>query len=221
MPKRPFDIDLVMHRLEEAVNPYPKAALFELAEAGFDSPFELLIACIISIRTMDEVMLPTARRLFARARTPLAVSQLTPEAIEEIIRPSSFHERKAQQIQAIAQRVVEEFEGDLPCNREILLSFAGVGPKCANLVLGIACDDPYIGVDVHVHRITNRWGYVRTSSPEKTMAALEAKLPRRYWVTINRLLVPFGKHICTGRLPRCTTCPILNMCQQVGVKSRR
>jgi endonuclease-3 len=221
LPKRPFDIDLVMHRLEEAVNPYPKAALFELAEDGFDSPFELLIACIISIRTMDEVMLPTARRLFAQARTPLAVSQFTPEAIEEIIRPSSFHERKAQQIQTIAQRVVEEFEGDLPCNREILLSFAGVGPKCANLVLGIACDDPYIGVDVHVHRITNRWGYVRTSSPEKTMAALEAKLPRHYWVTINRLLVPFGKHICTGRLPRCTTCPILNMCQQVGVKARR
>jgi endonuclease-3 len=221
LPKRPFDIDLVMHRLEEAVNPYPKAALFELAEDGFDSPFELLIACIISIRTMDEVMLPTARRLFAQARTPLAVSQFTPEAIEEIIRPSSFHERKAQQIQTIAQRLVEEFEGDLPCNREILLSFAGVGPKCANLVLGIACDDPYIGVDVHVHRITNRWGYVRTSSPEKTMAALEAKLPRHYWVTINRLLVPFGKHICTGRLPRCTTCPILNMCQQVGVKARR
>lgn len=221
MSKRPFDIDLVMHRLEEVVNPYPKAALFELAEDGFGSPFELLIACIISIRTMDEVMLPTARRLFAQARTPLAVSQLTPEAIEEIIRPSSFHERKAQQIQAIAQRVVKEFEGDLPCNREILLSFAGVGPKCANLVLGIACDDPYIGVDVHVHRITNRWGYVRTSSPEKTMAALEAKLPRRYWVTINRLLVPFGKHICTGRLPLCTTCPILDMCQQVGVKARR
>ncbi len=221
MPKRPFDIDLVMRHLEEAVNPYPKAALFELAEDGFDSPFELLVACIISIRTMDEVMLPTARRLFAQARTPLTVSQLTPEAIEGIIRPSSFHERKAQQIQAIAQRVVEEFEGDLPCDREILLSFAGVGPKCANLVLGIACDDPYIGVDVHVHRITNRWGYVRTSSPEKTMAALEAKLPRRYWVTINRLLVPFGKHICTGRLPRCTTCPILDMCQQVGVKARR
>lgn len=221
MSKRPFDIDLVMRHLEEAVKPYPKAALFELAEDGFASPFELLIACIISIRTMDEVMLPTARRLFARARTPLAVSQLTPEAIEEIIRPSSFHERKAQQIQAIAQKVVEEFEGDLPCDREILLSFAGVGPKCANLVLGIACDDPYIGVDVHVHRITNRWGYVRTSSPEKTMAALEAKLPRRYWVTINRLLVPFGKHICTGRLPRCTTCPLLDMCQQVGVKARR
>ena len=221
MPKQPFDIDLAMRRLEEAVKPYPRAALFELAEEGFSSPFELLIACIISIRTLDEVMLPAARRLFARARAPLALSQLTPEAIGEIIRPSSFHERKAQQIQTIAQRVAAEFDGRLPCDREVLLSFAGVGPKCANLVLGLACDEPRIGVDVHVHRITNRWGYVQTNTPEQTTAALEAKLPRRYWVAINRLLVPFGKHICAGPSPRCTTCPLLEMCRQVGVKARR
>ena len=221
MPKQPLDIDIVMNRLEEAVRSYPKAALFELAEVGFDSPFELLIACIISIRTLDEVMLPTAHRLFAQARTPLTISQLTPAAIDEIIRASSFHERKAGQIHTIARRVEAEFGGDLPCDREVLLSFAGVGPKCANLVLGIACDEPYIGVDVHVHRITNRWGYVQTTTPEQSTVALEARLPRQYWVAINRLLVPFGKHICTGRLPRCTTCPILDMCQQVGVKARR
>ena len=91
----------------------------------------------------------------------------------------------------------------------------------ANLVLGIACDEPRIGVDVHVFRITNRWGYVQTSNPERTTAALENKLPRRYWVEINRLLVPFGKHICTGRLPRCTDCPVLDMCRQVDVKVQR
>ena len=101
------------------------------------------------------------------------------------------------------------------------MSFAGVGPKCAHLVLGIACGEPFISVDVHVHRVTNRWGYVKASTPEKTMAALGEKLPRRYWIEINRLLVPFGKHICTGNLPHCSTCPVLEMCQQVGVTSHR
>ncbi len=221
MPKKPFDIDQAIERIRAAVAPLPKAAMFELAEEGFDTPFELLVACIISIRTFDEVMLPTARRFFARARTPIEVSQLTPAEIDRLIVASSFHERKAQQIHAIARRVVDEYGGTLPCDAEVLLSFAGVGPKCANLVLGIACGESHIGVDVHVHRVTNRWGYVQASTPERTMAALEAKLPRRYWVEINRLLVPFGKHICTGQRPHCSTCPVLDMCQQVGVEAHR
>ncbi len=195
--------------------------MFELSEQGFDSLFEQLVACIISIRTYDEVTLPAARRLFARARTPQALSQLTPKEIEALIRPCTFHERKAPQIHAIAQRTVEDYGGELPCDSEVLLSFAGVGLKCANLALGIACDEPHISVDVHVHRVTNRWGYVKASTPEKTTLALEEILPRRYWVEINRLLVPFGKHICTGRLPRCSTCPVLEMCQQVGVTAHR
>jgi endonuclease-3 len=221
MSKQPFEIDVVMERVRAAVRPFPKAAMFELFEEGFTSPFELLIACIISIRTYDEVMLPTARRFFARARTPDAVSQLTVTEIDALIRACTFHERKAQQIHALAWRVVEEHGGMLPCDADVLLSFDGVGPKCANLVLGIACDEPHIGVDVHVHRVTNRWGYIQMTTPEKTMAALEAKLPRQYWVEINQLLVPFGKHICTGQQPRCATCPVLALCQQVGVTTRR
>jgi endonuclease-3 len=102
-----------------------------------------------------------------------------------------------------------------------LLSLHGVGPKCAHLVLGTACGRPYIGVDVHVHRVANRWGYVRAATPEKTMAALEEKLPQRYWVEINALLVPFGKHVCTGVAPKCSTCPLLDMCRQVGVTTHR
>ena len=221
MSKTTFDIDQVIERIRVAVAPLPKAAMFELAEEGFDSSFEQLVACIISIRTYDEVMLPTARRLFARARTPLEVSRLTPPEIDKLIVASSFHERKAQQIHMLARRVVDEYNGALPCDAEVLLSFEGVGPKCANLVLGIACGEAHIGVDVHVHRVTNRWGYVQTATPEKTMVALEAKLPQRYWVEINRLLVPFGKHICTGQRPRCSTCPILDMCQQVDVGAHR
>ena len=219
--KKPFQIDEAVRLIREAIRPWPKAAMFELAEERFNSPFEQLIACIISIRTYDEVSRPTARKLFARARTPADISQLAVAEIDALIRECSFHERKAPQIRAIALRVLEEYGGTLPCDREVLLSFDGVGPKCANLALGIACGEPFISVDVHVHRVTNRWGYVSASTPERTMAALEAKLPRRYWIEINRLLVPFGKHICTGSLPRCSTCPVLDMCQQVGVTTHR
>ena len=219
--KCPFDIDLAILRIREAVRPFPKAALFELANEGFRSPFEQLAACVISIRTLDEVTLPTARRLFALARTPLEVSRLTIAAIDERIYACTFHEAKARQIHQIARRIVTEHGGILPCEPAVLLSFHGVGPKCANLVLGIACDQPRIGVDIHVHRVTNRWGYVHTPTPEKTTVVLEGILPRSYWIEINRLLVPFGKHICTGRLPHCSTCPVLDMCRQVGVTTHR
>ena len=221
MSKKSFDLDKALKLIRKAVEPWPKAAMFELAEDGFNSPFEQLIACIISIRTYDEVSLPTARKLFARARTPAQISKLAVEAIDELIHACTFHERKAAQIHAIALRVLNEFEGNLPCDSETLLSFAGVGPKCANLALGIACGQPVISVDIHVHRVTNRWGYVKARAPEKTMLALEAKLPQKHWIDINRLLVPFGKHICTGTLPKCSTCPVLDMCQQVGVKTHR
>ncbi|HEX2033748.1 MAG TPA: endonuclease III [Chloroflexota bacterium] len=215
--KRPFDIDLALAHIEEAIRPYPKAMLFELAEAGFSAPFEQLVACMVSIRTRDETSLRIMQRLFRRARTPQEILDLASEDLDELIRESSFHEAKTRQIQAIARRALEEFGGQVPCDFEVLTSFPGVGPKCANLVLGIACQQPKIGVDIHVHRVTNRWGYVRASTPEQTLAALERTLPHRYWVDINRLLVPFGKHICTGVRPRCSTCPVLEMCQQVGV----
>jgi endonuclease-3 len=219
--KHPFAIGTALRRIRAAVRPYPKAALFQLAEEGFGSSFEQLVACIISIRTRDEVTLPTARRLFARARTPMEISRLGPAAIDELIRASTFHESKAPQIDAIARRVVADYGGELPCDPEILQSFMGVGPKCANLVLGIACGRPSISVDIHVHRVVNRWGYVQALTPEKTMEALEACLPQRYWIELNALLVPFGKHICTGVMPKCSTCPVLETCRQVGVTRHR
>ncbi len=220
-PKRPFDIDAVFDAVREAVRPFPKAAMFELAERGYRTPFQQLVACIISIRTRDEESLPLSLRLFDAAPTPAALAELTPETIAALIRPSTFYERKAVQIRAIARRVVDEFGGELPCDDEVLQSFAGVGPKCAHLALGIACGEPVISVDIHVHRVVNRWGYVQSATPEQTMLALETKLPERYWVPINSLLVPFGKHICTGIRPKCSTCPVLDMCQQVGVTSHR
>ena len=126
MNKRPFDIDLVLNLINTAVKPWPKAAMFELAEEGFNSPFEQLVACMISIRTYDEATLPTARRLFDRARTPLQMSQLTTKEIDNLIRTSTFHERKAEQIKVIAQRILNEHDGNLPCDPVILQSFPGV-----------------------------------------------------------------------------------------------
>ena len=219
--KAPFDIDEALERIEATVAPFPKAAMFALADEGHRSVFEQLVACVISIRTYDEVSLPAARRLLAVARTPAKVRDLPVSEIDSLIGTVTFHDRKAVQIRAIAERVVEEHGGDLPCDASVLMGFAGVGPKCAHLALGIACGQPVISVDIHVHRVTNRWGYVRAATPEKTMLALEAVLPREHWVSINWLLVPFGKHICTGTLPRCSTCPVEDMCRQVGVTAHR
>jgi endonuclease-3 len=216
--KLPFDIDAVLGRIREAVRPFPKAAMFALAEERYDTLFEQLIACILSIRTRDEVSLVAAERLFRKARTPAAMAELSPAAIDAETADCSFHEAKAAQIQDIARRVMAEHGGELPCDAEVLQSFRGVGPKCAHLALGVACGEQRISVDIHVHRVTNRWGYVATSSPGATMRALEQRLPKKYWIEINSLLVPFGKHICTGVRPKCSTCPVLQWCRQVGVE---
>lgn len=219
--KLPFDIHQVIRIVREAVRPFPRAAMFELADEGHTSAFEQLIACMISIRTRDETMLVLARRFFARARTPAQVAKLSVAEIDALIGECAFHEAKARQIKGAAEKLVAEHGGELPCDEEVMLSLRGVGPKCTNLVMGVACGATRIGVDIHVHRVTNRWGYVRANTPTGTMSILQRVLPREYWVEINRLLVPFGKHICTGRAPKCTVCPLLPYCRQVGVTTYR
>lgn len=219
--KQPFDIDGAMERVRHDVMPFPKAAMFELRDDGFSTSFEQLIACLLSVRTRDETSVVAARRLFAAARRPEAIAELAPDEIDALIPDVTFHERKAPQIRDIAVVVCDNYHGVLPCDSEVMQSFAGIGPKCANLALGIACDQQRISVDVHVHRVTNRWGYVQTKTPDQTMTALENVLPEKYWVEINERLVPFGKHVCTGTRPKCSTCPVLDMCQQVGVTSHR
>ena len=212
-----FDIDIAFSKLREIMHQYPRAAMFQLAEEGYDSPFEQLISCMISIRTYDEVSLPVSRTLFERARTPQTMSELSVAEIERLIKQSTFAERKAAQIWAIAQTIVKDHKGELPCNEETMLAFKGVGPKCAHLALGIACQQPYISVDIHVHRVMNRWGYVETKTPEKTTKALEEKLPRDYWIETNKLLMPFGKQICQGKAPKCADCLLEDMCPRIGL----
>ncbi|HEY4733495.1 MAG TPA: endonuclease III [Gemmatimonadaceae bacterium] len=219
--KRPFDIHEVIRRIRLEVKRFADAAMFDLADRGFSTAFHQLVACIISVRTLDEVSLPAALRLFDAAPTAQKVSRLSVKKIAQLIKPATFYETKALNIRELARRVDTEYGGKLPCDFEIMTSFRGVGPKCANLTLGIACGATEISVDVHVHRVTNRWGFVRTVAPEATRLALEERLPKKYWVEINRLLVPFGKHVCTGRLPKCSVCPVLEYCRQVGVTEHR
>jgi endonuclease-3 len=195
--------------------------MFALADEGHRTLFEQLVACVLSIRTRDEVSLLAARRLFAVAPTPVALAALPASRIDELVSDTTFHGAKARQIREIALATDRLHGGELPCDEAVLRSFRGVGPKCAHLALGIACAERRISVDIHVHRVTNRWGFVSAPTPERTLAELERRLPARYWVELNALLVPFGKHVCTGHLPRCSTCPVLDMCRQVGVGAHR
>lgn len=191
--------------------------MFGLREEGFGSLYEQLISCILSIRTYDEVSVVASRRLFARARTPQQMIELSENDLLELIHDVTYPGQKAPNILQISREILENHGGATPTTFEELTAFKGVGPKCANLALGVALNRPVISVDVHVHRITNRWGYVETKTPEKTMVALREKLPEDLRVEINRVLVPFGKHVCRGRYPKCKSCPVERACARVGV----
>jgi endonuclease-3 len=160
-------------------------------------------------------------RLFQVARTPQQMLERDEGELTRLLAGASFAEVKARDIREISRRLVEEWGGQVPESLEALTSLRGVGPKIAALTLAVGFGRPAIAVDVHVHRIVNRWGYVSASTPEKTMLALAEVLPERYWIEINERLVPFGKFVCTGVRPKCSTCPLLSMCRQVGVTEHR
>lgn len=219
--KKPFSLSIVLKRIERAVKPFPKAAMFQLHERGYTTLFEQLISCIISIRTLDETTIPLSEKLFDTARTPKELLKLSPKQLEEILHGATFPGQKAYTMLGIAKAAIEQYGGELPADFEKLTALKGVGPKCANLALGLAHKRAAISVDVHVHRVVNRWGFIQATSPEQTMLQLQQKVPQQKWIDINRLLMPFGKHICTGRLPHCSICPVLEYCQQIGVTSHR
>ena len=218
--KDPFDIDEVFRLLRQAVAPFPKAAMFELRDRGYGSPFEQLVAALVSARTRDETTIPVCLRLFAAARTPEAMAALPEAEIARLLHGATFPEPKARDIRALSATVAAA-GGVVPDTLEGLTALRGVGPKIAALTLGVGFGRPAISVDIHVHRIVNRWGYVAARTPERTMQALAAVLPERYWIEINERLVPFGKFVCTGERPRCGSCLLLRQCRQVGVSSPR
>ena len=215
--KEPFDIHEVFRSLRAACARLPKAAMFQLRDEGYHTPYEQLVSSLISARTLDETTIPVCHRLFARARTPAAMAALDEAELVALLRGATFPEPKARDILVLSRTILERHGGEVPDTAEGLTAFRGVGPKVAALTLAVGFGKPAICVDIHVHRIVNRWGYVAAATPERTMAALAGKLPQEYWIEINERLVPFGKHVCTGPRPRCPACPLLSMCRQVGV----
>ncbi len=191
-----------------------------IAERDRD-PFRVLVACILSLRTQDTTTGPAAARLFAVADTPFALLALPAPTIERLIYPVGFYRTKARVIRGLCGDLLERFDGRVPDDIDALLTLKGVGRKTANLVVTLGFGKPGICVDTHVHRISNRLGYVRTRDPESTEMALRARLPRRYWIGYNDLLVAFGQNVCTPISPRCSTCPVSARCRRVGVTSAR
>lgn len=198
-----------------------KAPIVELIAAQSGDPFLTLIGCILSLRTQDGTTAQASRRLFARARTPAQMLALKRDQIERLIYPVGFYRVKAGNICAICEDLIRRFGGVVPDDIDSLLTLQGVGRKTANLVVGQAYRKPAICVDTHVHRISNRWGLVKTRTPEATERALREVLPKRFWIDYNRLLVAFGQTICAPLSPRCSQCPVARYCPRRGVARSR
>ena len=191
-----------------------------IAEAS-DSPFKVLISCILSLRTQDSTTAQASRRLFALADSPEAMVQLSPKKIEQAIYPVGFYRIKSKTILEICRNLNEKYGGRVPDEIDELIKFKGVGRKTANLVVTLGYNKPGICVDTHVHRISNRWGYIKTATPEKTEIALRQKLPKQYWIEYNDLLVSFGQQLCRPISPLCSQCPVAKYCGQIGVTVKR
>ncbi len=185
------------------------------------SPFRLLVACVISLRTKDEVTAEASRRLFEIAPTPDRLAKLEEERIARAIYPAGFYNTKAAQLKEIGRIIRDDFDDEVPASEAELLAMPGVGRKTANLVLGLGFGIPAICVDTHVHRISNRLGMVSTKTPAQTERALMQVLPRDLWVPINDLLVTFGQNRCHPTSPRCTDCPLADLCPRIGVTRSR
>ena len=184
-------------------------------------PFRILISCLLSLRTRDATTAAASARLFALATTPRTLGSLPVHVIERAIYPVGFYKTKARRLKQLCQTLLDQYNGRVPDELDLLIALPGVGRKTANLVITLAFGKPGICVDTHVHRITNRWGYVRTRTPDATERALRKKLPLQYWMILNDLLVPYGQHLCTPLSPFCSQCGLIAFCRRVGVGRSR
>jgi len=209
------NISEVLSIVRKTVSKFERPAVSVVADGD---PFKVLIATILSARTKDEVTIKASRKLFSAADNPYDMIKLGEKKISELIYPVGFYRNKAKNIVQICKELIEKYGGKVPDTMEELLKLKGVGRKTANLVLILGYDKMGICVDTHVHRITNRWGYVKTKTPEETEMELRKKLPKKHWKEINELLVSFGQHICKPVKPQCNTCPVQKLCPRIGVR---
>jgi endonuclease-3 len=214
---RDGDIHNVVRILKKAVAQWPEPVLGHYKR----DPFTVLIACVLSLRTQDKTTAAASERLFLLADNPADMARLTPAAIQKAIYPVGFYKTKAANIKKICDVLIHSHAGKVPADMDALLDLPGVGRKTANLVITLGFNKPGICVDTHVHRIVNRWGYIETKTPEQTERALRDKLPKRYWIPINDLLVTFGQNCCKPISPLCSRCPIDRYCGRNGVSRSR
>jgi endonuclease-3 len=192
-----------------------------VAKESDRDPFLILISTLLSLRTKDRTTREAVDRLFARARTPAAMLKLPLKKLERVIYPVGFYRTKAKAIHQICRRLIDEYGGVVPDSIDELITLPGVGRKTANLVVTIGYGKPGICVDIHVHRISNRWGYIKTKTPEESEQALRRTLPKQYWIIYNDLLVPYGQNLCLPVSPLCSTCKLTELCDRVGVTRSR
>ena len=211
------NIHHIIRTLRREVRRWPVPAIGHYTR----TPYTTLISCILSLRTQDRTTREASDRLFKVARTPASMRALSPKKIERLIYPVSFYRVKARTILEISNDLLARFDDRVPDALEELLTLRGVGRKTANIVVTLAFGQPGIAVDIHVHRISNRLGYVSTRNPDETEMALRGKLPKRYWIVINDLWVAFGQNLCKPLSPHCSICPIAESCDRVGVKRSR
>lgn len=206
------DIEKVVKGLEAAKQ--PQSDFVKLMDS-FKNPYLVLIACILSLRTNDRTTYPATLRMLELAKTPQEMMRVKQEDLEKAIYPVGFYKNKAGQIIELSRKIVEEYDGKVPDNIDELCKFKGVGRKTANLVMTLGFGVPAICVDVHVHRIFNRFGYIKTKNPEETEFALREKLPVEFWIPINTLLVTHGQNVCKPIKPMCDVCPVCAYCNKL------
>lgn len=218
---RDADIHAVLRIVRREVRRWQEPVVGVVAKESGRDPFRILIATVLSLRTKDRTTAEASARLFAVADEPVAVLALPLRRLERLIYPVGFYRTKARQIRRICELLVSRYQGAVPDEIDELLTLPGVGRKTANLVVTVGYNKPGICVDIHVHRISNRWGYINTESPERSEEALRAKLPVRYWIAYNDLLVPYGQNLCLPVSPRCSQCKLTDYCRRVGVTRSR
>ena len=216
---REFKIVEGLKKLKKAVKKFRTPSVTVIAKKN--DPFAVLVSCIISLRTRDEVTELASARLFTLAKLPAELLELSNAKIEKAIYPAAFYRNKTKSLKELCQVLVKEYSGKVPDKLEELLKLKGVGRKTANLTLILGHNKPGICVDIHVHRISNRWGYVKTKSPDETEMVLREILPKRFWKGYNDLLVSFGQNLCKPVSPFCSSCPIEDQCPKIGVNRSR
>jgi endonuclease-3 len=218
---RQDQITAALRIVKREIRQWEEPVLGVVARESNRDPFRILISCLLSLRTKDKTTGEASARLFALAHQPAMMLPLPLQKIERAIYPVGFYRTKAKSIHAICRRLLDVYGGTVPDSIEELVTLSGVGRKTANLVVTVGFGKPGICVDIHVHRISNRWGYVETKTPEETEEALRNKLPKQHWITFNDLLVPYGQHLCQPVYPFCSKCKLTEYCDRVGVTRSR